>query len=368
MMRIFVHEQITAHGIGRDPDSPEHSLFVEGGAMLRAICEDFAAIAGVEVLSGPPGEFAKLAAVADWSFIIAPETDGVLLKLAEEVLRVNGRLLGPGLEAIALTSDKFALFQHWRSSGIPTPETVLCPELPGSWPCVVKRRDGAGSEGTRLVETVADYRELVGRGRVFESRGRPACRRADLEDSTTPYENWIAQPLCAGQPASIAFLVGPRAILGLPATYQCISNDGQFRFGGGLVPIAPNLAVRAERLGRAALAGVKGLRGYIGVDLILGTSTDGRDDLVLEINPRLTTSYVGLRAYVDGNLAAQLLAMNLAGRRREPPNSGEPETIRQLTPPARRVAFSATGGIRIDHSSEFWLDPSDFLTNRTFFL
>ena len=34
--------------------------------------------------------------------------------------------------------------------------------------------------------------------------------------------------------------------------------------------------------------------GWIGVDLILGDREDGRDDRVLEINPRITTSIVGL--------------------------------------------------------------------------
>jgi predicted ATP-grasp superfamily ATP-dependent carboligase len=76
MTRIFVYEHITAHGIGRDPASPEHSLHVEGRAMFDAIRADFAAIAGVEVLTGGPEDFAELAARGDWSFVIAPETDG----------------------------------------------------------------------------------------------------------------------------------------------------------------------------------------------------------------------------------------------------------------------------------------------------
>ena len=93
--------------------------------MFRAIYEDFGAIPGVDVLTGEPDQFGTLAAKADWSFIIAPETDGVLLDLVDYVLSVGGRLLGPAPEAISLTSDKFALFEHWKSRGVPTPETVL---------------------------------------------------------------------------------------------------------------------------------------------------------------------------------------------------------------------------------------------------
>jgi hypothetical protein len=43
--------------------------------------------------------------------------------------------------------------------------------------------------------------------------------------------------------------------------------------------------------------------GYVGVDLVLGRDPHGGEDAVIEINPRLTTSYVGLRAATEGNLA-----------------------------------------------------------------
>ena len=43
--------------------------------------------------------------------------------------------------------------------------------------------------------------------------------------------------------------------------------------------------------------------GYVGVDLVLGREPDGSEDVVIEINPRLTTSYVGLRAAARTNLA-----------------------------------------------------------------
>ena len=41
----------------------------------------------------------------------------------------------------------------------------------------------------------------------------------------------------------------------------------------------------------------------MGVDLVLGREPDGSEDFVIEINPRLTTSYVGLRAAARSNLA-----------------------------------------------------------------
>ena len=51
--------------------------------------------------------------------------------------------------------------------------------------------------------------------------------------------------------------------------------------------------------------------GYVGFDIILGPSGDGRQDRIIELNPRLTTSYVGLRAATLGNLAHAMLSQAL---------------------------------------------------------
>ena len=63
------------------------------------------------------------------------------------------------------------------------------------------------------------------------------------------------------------------------------------------------LRKRAVRLAHAAIAGIEGLQGYVGVDLVLGAAPDGTRDYAIEINPRLTTSYIGLRQLCRSNLA-----------------------------------------------------------------
>ena len=71
-------------------------------------------------------------------------------------------------------------------------------------------------------------------------------------------------------------------------------------------------------LASRALEPDPGLAGFVGVDLILDDREDGaNDDRVVEINPRLTTSYVGLRALSRDNLAA--CALRLASGAELPP-------------------------------------------------
>ena len=39
-MRCFVYEYMTATGLGREPGSPEHAMYLEGRAMRDALAEE----------------------------------------------------------------------------------------------------------------------------------------------------------------------------------------------------------------------------------------------------------------------------------------------------------------------------------------
>jgi biotin carboxylase len=56
-------------------------------------------------------------------------------------------------------------------------------------------------------------------------------------------------------------------------------------------------------LGRAVAGAIPGLRGYVGIDFI----QTGEGPVVLEINPRLTTSFCGLRAALGVNVAGMVI-------------------------------------------------------------
>ncbi|MCU0702792.1 MAG: ATP-grasp domain-containing protein [Fimbriiglobus sp.] len=311
MPRVFVYEHVTALGLGRDPASPEHSLFVEGSAMLAAISADFTTVPGVELIPFPadvsPADhadtFACLAATADWSLIVAPETGGELERLAGLALTSGGKLLGPSPDAIAVASDKIRLGNLWLSNGVPTPAFGTA-----RFPVVCKPSDGCGSDGVHWVRTAEELAAL-------------------------PHDpNRLIQEFVPGQAASVAFLVGPTQRIPLLATFQHLSTDGQFRYRGGELPIPPELAERAVALGLRAVESVAGLAGYVGVDLVLGER-----DMAIEINPRLTTSYVGLRMLAETNLAAAMLAVC----------DGRAADVRWK---AGRVTFVADGTVMVSHA------------------
>src|SRR5262245_13757505 len=291
-MRVFIYEHTCAsQSPGLEP------LQTEGRAMLSAVIADFGRLDRVEVLTidnDAEDSFRRIAAKVDYTLVIAPELDGILETRCRWVEEAGGRLLGPSSSAVKLAADKWALGELWRQRRVPSPPSrlLLPQETPPDtfFPAVCKPRFGAGSQATFLVRNPA---ELAGVRRQAEVEGF----RNDM----------LLQPFAPGRPASIAWIVGPRQQVPLLAAEQGISDDGRFHYRGGSVPLAASIADRAEQLTRPAVEASPGLRGYVGVDIVLGDAADGSQDQVIELNPRLTTSYIGLRALAQTNLAELML-------------------------------------------------------------
>ena len=296
-MRVFVYEFTCAAGTTH---AFVDSLLAEGRAMLSAVTDDLVRVPGVEVVSFPIGrgeekqKFRELARKADFTLVIAPELEDILAERCQWVEDTGGRLLGPSLPAVRLTADKYGLGQVLQQQQIPTPETwLLGADKIDSFvrfPAVLKPRSGAGSLATYLVESPGDL------GRFTVAAREEGCS-GDL----------IVQPFIPGLAVSVGFLIGPKQRLALPPANQNLSADGRFHYQGGRVPLADDLATRACRLAARAIDQVPGLLGFVGVDLMLGNDSDGSQDQVIEINPRLTTSYIGLRALAKSNLAEAML-------------------------------------------------------------
>jgi len=307
MTRIFVYEFLCGGGLRPADDAPRAaSLGTEGRAMLAAVLEDFRYVPGVDVhailderLRGdwpvddgvrwiaPADEepaFRAEAGAADWSLVIAPEFDRILDTRCRWVQEEGGRLLGPSPEAVALTADKLVLAQHLERAGVLTPRTLPGDASPfevPDFPWVLKPRFGAGS---------LEMEKIGGQNAFSTSRGQ--------------FGEKVIQPFVPGVAASVAFLIGPAQTIALEPAAQHLSDDDHFIYRGGSLPLPAPLAERARAVAGPAVAAVPGLFGYVGVDVVLGDR-----DWVIEINPRLTTSYVGLRALAVENLAEIMLRL-----------------------------------------------------------
>ncbi len=261
--------------------------------MRDAIAADFRTNEDYEVAFSKGGDddaFQNECDAADFTLIIAPEFDGILARLTSLAERTSTCNLGSEHRGVVLCADKLALSQHWQTHGVPTPPTRPLSDWPrDTFPAVFKPRYGAGSTATSLARRAADYENAA----------------------SEPWE-MLAQPHVAGLSASISLIICDAKIIALMPSFQVMSDDGCLKYLGGTMPLPAPLAKRAESLGVRAVKCVPGLHGYVGVDLILGLSESGSDDVAIEINPRLTTSYVGLRALARHSIGDAILAASCA--------------------------------------------------------
>ena len=358
-MHIFLYEWVTGGGLVEEPGPLPESMLIEGRAMVAALAADFcslpdtrvsvlwdARLADPDAQPNPAGsffassrydtgrvapparaqnvevhsrehhleEFARLAAEADHTVVIAPEFDSILQQTAARAQRASARLLGASRDFIRIASSKSLTAESLASVGVPVPAGMVVEadedRLPRdfTYPAVIKPVEGAGSQHTFLVTSHYD-----------EPPPHPWARRL---------ERFIP-----GIPASVAFLCGPEHRVPLAACRQHLTDDGRLRYLGGSLLWETDLAERATRLADRALAAMPAALGYVGVDLVLGEPADGSEDVVIEINPRLTTSYVGLRAMTHDNLAHAMLEI-AAGREFVPQFRLDP------------LEFSANGAVR----------------------
>lgn len=346
-MRILVHEFFSGGGLaGRDVPGP---LAREGSAMLAALLSDLAVIRGHQIvttvdprlrLAVPPGVEAvtlaparkpsptyldDLVASAEAVWLIAPETGRTLERLAARVEKKGRILLGSGAAAIRRASDKAGLPRILARHRIAHPETrVLSSAMPLriaaselGYPIVVKPARGAGSEGVWLARNARELRHAVDTSRRGGDRERLLLQR---------YVHGVA--------ASVSLLADGRRAVALSVNGQRMRASRPFSYLGGTTPLEHPLARLGVEAALRTCEALPGLRGYIGVDVVLTKS----EAVVIEVNPRLTTAYLGLREALrePGRSTRNVAAMSLAACAGTLPTP----------PPIRRaVRFTAAGRI-----------------------
>ena len=309
-------EFVTGGGLAGEALPP--GLTREADLMVRALLDDLArisglrclvsrdprlpALAGVETLAAQAGEdvfsaFSRGVAASDAVWPTAPETGGVLERLGRLTLHGGRVLLGSHPDAVRLTTSKRATAAVLAAAGIGVVPTFgagdVLPVIPGSW--VIKPDDGAGAEDTTVV---ADSR----------------AARAALE---TRGAGFIAQPWVAGETLSLSLLCAAGAARLLSCNRQRVRvTDGRVALAGIGVNAAAPRAAEYRPLADRIAAAIPLLWGYVGVDLVAGA--DG--PVVLEVNPRLTTSYCGLGGALGVNPARAVVELAATARLPELPS------------------------------------------------
>lgn len=311
-MRILIFEYINGGGFAKT-DMPL-SLASEGLLMLKALLRDFMVSGehelwvlldqrctdidlpqGIHII--PVSEkddllnvFSEAIQHCDAVLPIAPETEQTLWALCSAVEMAGKYLLSSSSSAVEKTADKMETFNILSTHNIATVTSHLLDQNPHFYHqegTVIKARDGAGCENCFVSNSEVDFERL-------------------LVSLYNP-QQYVIQPYISGIALSISalFKEGKGQIICINRQSIKIHDDQRLKLVGCDVnyqveDLAPFQLI-VDQVARA----IPDLWGYAGIDLI---KRDGQL-MIVEINPRITSSYVGIHDALGINIAELLIQL-----------------------------------------------------------
>lgn len=255
-------------------------FILEGRAMLGTLVRSFVSC-GHEVLYPTSGivleegtavrtdlfedAISKISKECDAGLVIAP--DEILGDLTELVEK-NTINLGCSPETVRLCADKLECTRALEKEKIPVPETIGGGGYSGDH--VIKLRFGCASEGI--------HKSSAG---ILK-------------------EGFIATKFIDGEHLSASIITG-RTQLALTVNRQLIEMNDEISYEGGIVPYHCNRNDEIIAVAKKT-AKVLGCKGYAGVDIVLGDMP-----YVVDVNPRPTTSIIGISRVMEEEIANLIL-------------------------------------------------------------
>jgi predicted ATP-grasp superfamily ATP-dependent carboligase len=231
----------------------------------------------------------------DIVLIIAPETDQTLLKLHLSALSHNANIIGCMPEEIEISSNKKVCSQVLSQHQLSTPQTVVAIDWPtqafnSSTGYIIKPIDGAGCVDTYSVNSRHDVETHIAQ------LNKHQCTQT------------IIQQQIRGKHMSLTLLFAHNLVEVLSINQQLINQvDGVLILTGLIVNEfwdSTQLSLsHVNNLARQLKLALPGLEGLVGVDIIV--SNDAVH--IIDVNPRVTTAYTGLKVSLGINPLKRLL-------------------------------------------------------------
>jgi len=268
-MRVMVAEY--AVGMGDD------AYIAEGKAMLTTLLDSFQAL-GHEVIHPEKiddfGEYImKNSRDCDCGLVIAPDE---LLYEYTRILEESTVSLGSSPASVKLCANKKSTSQKLNEYDIPTPKVYESSPLKHAKKYVVKPIQGCASEGIFITE---DF--LI-------------------------KDDHLTTEFVEGDHLSVSLVVGDN-VLPLTINRQIMEFSDEINYIGGVVPYE---AFAKEEIIDVAIrsAVALGCNGYVGVDIV-----SGDEHYVVDVNPRPTTSILGIKRVMREEIADLILRAKFGG-------------------------------------------------------
>ena len=286
-MKAFLAEYASLAG--------DASVAAEGAAMLGVLKASFEA-SGYEVVTPASAdldaEIRRLAPGCDAGLVVAPDH---LLAGFTRTLEGLCHNVGCGAMNVAVAANK------QRSSAILAGHGVPVPAERAGGRRVIKPIRGCGAQGVRVSDEPAREGEF---GQEFVEGEHLSVSLVGSRVAGDVCEYWSGDP---------------PLVLALNRQAIDVDPEGRFHYRGGETPIDHPRRDECFQVAQKAVE-ILGCQGYVGVDLVLADRP-----YVVDVNPRVTTSVVGIAAVMQEEIADLLVRaskgqgpkeVHLAGRAR----------------------------------------------------
>ena len=272
----------------------------------------------------------KEAYIFDKAMFIAAEGDMNLYNLTKLLESKEVKIYGSDSYAVKLASDKFETFDYLlnRVNQPMTYNILLNPKT--YWKRAIQiffdkingdYGDGSDDGTVPIMQKPKDIpvldnsdRDVVKKYKLIaKPRYGVDCEnikiiasKRDIDELEDIYPNgsrFIIQEYIPGDVCSVCLISDGKEALPISLNKQIVKideNGGEYL--GGYVPYEHPSKEKAFAVAKRACEFVPGLKGFIGVDLIIAD-----DVYLIEINSRFTTSYVGLQKVSNINIAKAII-------------------------------------------------------------
>jgi predicted ATP-grasp superfamily ATP-dependent carboligase len=322
--KLLVFEFVSGGGFS-DTTIPT-SLFCEGFGMLRSITKDFSLldfeiytlldyricflskflqadnIVKIQKNDNYIKYFKDLIRICEYTFIIAPESSNILYELTKIAKNYGKIILSTNLKGIEYGTSKIISCKIFKKNKTLTPKTHKIPYKKKSLdvefilhkfrkfktPIVIKPEDGVGAESVYY----------------FEKESQIINFFMEFNPNFEKKRNYILQEFINGRSLSISLVGSPNLhinplILSLNSQNIDIKNK-ESEYLGGYTPVENFKDLFNEISNNTNKLKKLKIEGYFGIDFIENIN---HSVVFIELNPRLTTSYIGLRKILNFNCA-----------------------------------------------------------------
>ena len=315
-MKILVFEYATLNKL------KDSSITAEGNAMLQGLLEDLYEFKTYNLIPNGSENVTSFKSKSipitedlnDWirsninqfdaCVPIAPEENNLLYDLTRIIEEQDVEVIGSNSDAVKKTTNKFDTYNILKSkiSTIKTEKVYFDDSIKKFKEQINKFKTGLDEQSKVLKP--ADGVSCAGVNVINSFNEFMSAKDQIKMHTQLPY--FILQDYIPGVNVSVSLLSNGETAIPLSLNFQDVSlESGEIKYHGGNVPFKHRLSDIAMDTAKNAVESIDGLRGYVGVDMII--DDEKNKVYVVEINSRVTTPYVALRKLLNFNLGKAII-------------------------------------------------------------